>query len=212
MRKIKLVVATIIATAVMSMTAFAGQWKQDTTGWWYQNDNGSYPINCWQDINGKQYYFNEPGYMLANTITPDGKQVGINGELIQEPLFNIETDSCRKKFTDYQLSTDDYGNAVIIIYYDYTNKSNGIMSACGSSISTTAYQNGVELDLGIIRKDNDKTHRARKGQVDYFKLIEPGETRNVADIYKLNDNSPVTFTLKELFGNDKTATIVFNLE
>ena len=211
MKKVKLVVATIIATTVMSMTAFAGEWKQDTTGWWYQNDNGSYPINCWQEINGKQYYFNESGYMLVNTITPDGKQVGINGELVQEPLFDIATDRYRKKFTDYQLSTDDQGSAVIVIYFDFTNNSNGIMSASGSSIYTTAYQNGVKLDLGIIRKDNDETHRAHKGQVDYFKLIEPGETRNVADIYKLNDNSPVTFKV-ESYRDDKTATVVFNLE
>ena len=211
MKKVKLVVATIIATTVMSMTAFAGEWKQDTTGWWYQNDNGSYPINCWQEINGKQYYFNESGYMLANTITPDGKQVGINGELVEEPLFDIATEKYRKKFTDYQLSTDDHGNAVIVIYFDFTNNSNGIMSASGGSIYTSAYQNGVKLDLGIIRKDNDETHRAHKGQVDYFKLIEPGETRNVADIYILNDNSPVTFKV-ESFGYAKDATVVFNLE
>lgn len=32
------VIAGIMSLA-MSMTAFAGQWMQDTTGWWYQNDD-----------------------------------------------------------------------------------------------------------------------------------------------------------------------------
>lgn len=212
MKKLKLLITTVIISTVMSMTVFAGQWKQDTAGWWYQNDDGSYSTDCWQNIEGKQYYFNESGYMLANTTTPDGKQVGVDGSLVEVPLFDIETDSCHMKYTNYELSTDDYGNPVIIIYYDYTNKSDGIMSACGSLISTSAYQNGNELDLGIIQEDNDETHKAHRAQTDCFKLIQPGETRNVADIYKLTDKSPVTFKLQELFGNDKTATAVFNIE
>lgn len=28
-------------------TAMAGQWKQDTKGWWWQNDDGSYPVSQW---------------------------------------------------------------------------------------------------------------------------------------------------------------------
>ena len=29
----------------MSITAFAGQWRSDANGWWYQNDDGSYPAS-----------------------------------------------------------------------------------------------------------------------------------------------------------------------
>lgn len=25
--------------------AFAGNWKQDFNGWWYQHENGNYPVN-----------------------------------------------------------------------------------------------------------------------------------------------------------------------
>lgn len=68
----------ILSTALamsMSMTAFAGQWQSDTNGWWWQNDNGSYPANTWQWIDGnndgtaESYYFNEQGYCLMNTTS-----------------------------------------------------------------------------------------------------------------------------------------------
>ena len=39
------------------------QWKQNTTGWWYQNADGSYPRNQWQYINGSWYHFDGNGYM-----------------------------------------------------------------------------------------------------------------------------------------------------
>jgi hypothetical protein len=58
-------------------------WKQDNTGWWYQNEDGSYPKSAWQLIDRKYYYFNEVGYMLSNTTTPDGYQVDSNGVWIQ---------------------------------------------------------------------------------------------------------------------------------
>ena len=59
--------------------AYAGQWQQNSTGWWYQNDDSTYPRNSWQWLNGKCYYFDSNGYMLANTTTPDGYNVDANG-------------------------------------------------------------------------------------------------------------------------------------
>ncbi len=83
----KVLVASLVLAASMSSAAFAGEWKQDSIGWWYQNDDGSYPVNQWLEVDGKQYYFNESGYMLSNTITPDGKQVGADGALIVSRAF-----------------------------------------------------------------------------------------------------------------------------
>lgn len=82
MRKTKIIVMALALSATMSITALAGEWKQDNTGYWYQNDNGSYPVNQWQEIDGKQYYFGGDGYRLSNAITPDGKLVDGNGALI----------------------------------------------------------------------------------------------------------------------------------
>lgn len=49
-----------------------GEWKQNSTGWWWQNNDGSYPINKWEQINGEWYYFNEKGYAIQNSW----KQIG----------------------------------------------------------------------------------------------------------------------------------------
>ncbi len=81
----------------------SGTWKQDQTGWWYLNGDGSYTVNNWQSIDGQWYFFNEKGYMaagwiswngkqyycdvqsgrmLANGMTPDGYKVGADGARI----------------------------------------------------------------------------------------------------------------------------------
>ena len=57
MRKRALALMAVLLSGMMSISSYAGEWKQDNVGWWYQNDDGSYPTNSWQEIDGKQYYF-----------------------------------------------------------------------------------------------------------------------------------------------------------
>ena len=83
MKKLAALITAGIITVFMAMTAFAGAWKQDSRGWWYQNDNGSYPAGQWAEINGSWYYFDSTGYMLADTTTPDGYYVGADGAWVQ---------------------------------------------------------------------------------------------------------------------------------
>lgn len=40
-------------------------WIQDDTGWWYRNEDGSYPFNTWKQIDNNWYYFNSDGYMMT---------------------------------------------------------------------------------------------------------------------------------------------------
>lgn len=89
MRKKYLIVAFGTAMCLsMTMTAFAGQWQSDANGWWWQNDDGTYPSNTWQWIDGnhdgvaESYYFNPQGYCLLNTTTPDGYTVNASGAWI----------------------------------------------------------------------------------------------------------------------------------
>ena len=108
-------VITFALTAAISMSSFAGEWKQEADGrWWYQNDDGSYPTNSWQKIDNKDYYFDAEGWMLSNTTTPDGYQVGADGAWIennssteaQQPAAtSTSSNSIASNFTDYQLAT-----------------------------------------------------------------------------------------------------------
>ena len=40
-KKFMTLALTAAMAASMGMTAFAGQWVQNTTGWWWQEDNGN---------------------------------------------------------------------------------------------------------------------------------------------------------------------------
>lgn len=84
-----------IAISTLS-TVFAGTWLQDHVGWWYQNDDGTYPANGWHWIDGNNdgnaecYYFNEVGYCLINTTTPDGYMVDVNGAWIVDGMIQTK--------------------------------------------------------------------------------------------------------------------------
>lgn len=86
-----------------SKTSSSGEWIKDNIGWWYKNQNGTYPADEWKLINGKWYYFDKVGYMktgwiLSNNVwyylnkdgsmavnctTPDGYTVDENGAWIK---------------------------------------------------------------------------------------------------------------------------------
>ena len=68
-----------------TFNVLAGTWKQDDIGWWYCEDNGTYPVNTWKWIDGNSdgieecYYFDQSGYLLTSAFTPDGYQVNEDG-------------------------------------------------------------------------------------------------------------------------------------
>lgn len=83
MKKIlKTAVAAGLLAAAMNLTAFAGEWKSDQAGWWYQTDDGGYLKDGWSWVDGKCYYFTSDGYCLINTTTPDGYTVDGSGAWI----------------------------------------------------------------------------------------------------------------------------------
>lgn len=58
----KAVMAIAAAGALAALAAvpsYAGQWQQDGNGWWWQNDDGSYPYWMWAWIDDNIYIFGE---------------------------------------------------------------------------------------------------------------------------------------------------------
>lgn len=84
-RFFKFFTITAAAIIMMSGTAFAGSWKQDQSGWYWLEDNGSYPVSTWKWLDANQdgvaecYYFDMRGYLVTNRTTPDGYQVNADG-------------------------------------------------------------------------------------------------------------------------------------
>ena len=61
-----------------------GEWKKNSTGWWYEDTAGWYPKSQWQKIDGKWYYFDASGYMAANEWV-DGYWLSSDGSWTYEP-------------------------------------------------------------------------------------------------------------------------------
>ena len=81
----------------LSVSSFVYGWQSDTKGWWWKNDDGmSYPVNCWRWLDGNRdgvaecYYFGGNGYMLSDTVTPDGYHVNRDGAWV-EPDGSVHT-------------------------------------------------------------------------------------------------------------------------
>lgn len=194
MKKVKLFFAVSVASAVLSITSFAGEWKQDANGWWYQNDDGSYSTNTWKEIGGKQYYFDANGYMLHDTTTPDGKQVGSDGSLVSAPLFDYDIDNCHITYTRHEIAKDYKGNECLVIYYNYTNKRSDEVSAMGNSAYLSLYQDGVQMDHATLPFDSKN-----EAVSNHYKNVMPGVTIEVAEAFKIDDRSEVTLVINDIF-------------
>ena len=128
MKKFRQVIVTAVLSIIMCFSAFAGQWNQDEKGWWYQNDDGTYPVNCWQWIDGKEdgnwkcYYFNESGYCLTNTTTPDGKTVDATGALVNSTIAESSAPTAAQPVPEASKSTSSVNNKEQMVWVSRTGK------------------------------------------------------------------------------------------
>lgn len=80
------------------ISSFAGEWKLDDIGYWYQNDDFTYPVSGWQWIDGNLdgiyecYCFDDNGYLFTDTMTPDNSIVDANGAWIVDGVVQIQSD------------------------------------------------------------------------------------------------------------------------
>lgn len=90
MKKQLLTISLSFAMSLLPITAYAGQWKQDTVGWWYQNDDTTYISSNWLNENGTWYYFDSNGYMVTGwlhfTDTDVYYYFNSDGSMRTEPL------------------------------------------------------------------------------------------------------------------------------
>lgn len=80
-------------------------WHQDENGWWYQNRDGSYYQDGWQEVNGSTYYFNSNGYILTGWQTIDDKDCYFNedgkyDETKQRPMIALTFDDGPGEYTE----------------------------------------------------------------------------------------------------------------
>lgn len=123
-KKFAVLGVTLGLSVLSCIPAFAGQWKQDTKGWWYQEDNGSYPASTWKWIDGNGdgvaecYYFNTSGYMLSNTSTPDSYSVNNDGAwtvngVVQTKQVSLNADNNENSDINKYTGTYVWKNGVV---------------------------------------------------------------------------------------------------
>lgn len=98
--KKKLIGITALAAALTlstGMTAFAG-WVQDSHGWAYQNDNGTWRGAGWfkDPVDGAEYYFDPDGYMMTDTRV-EGYKLGPDGRKQEKTEEDLRYEEARKQ-------------------------------------------------------------------------------------------------------------------
>ena len=71
--------AMMLASAVAPVDAQAATWKKNKTGWWWEEDNESYPVSTWKRIGGIWYYFDQNGYMKSGWLKDNGTWYYLGG-------------------------------------------------------------------------------------------------------------------------------------
>mgnify|MGYP001623656229 CR=1 FL=1 len=97
------------------------------------------------------------------------------------------------EFLRHEITTDFEGKPAIWIYSRVTNTGNeSVMANC---IAYPAlFQNGVELEIGVPNTaDMEKAEYQNS-----IKDIQPGTTIEIAQLYKLSDNSTITIEINNL--------------
>lgn len=100
MKKKLLGLSTLTAalTLATGITAFAGSWQQDTNGWYYLHDDGSWQGCGWftDPEDNSVYYLDPDGYMMSGTKV-EGYKLGDDGRRIEKTEEDIQKEKERKQ-------------------------------------------------------------------------------------------------------------------
>lgn len=214
-KRTKVLGAALAMTLAFSITSFAGQWKENQTGWWYQKDDGSWYAGCWQWIDGNNdglaecYYFNPDGYLIVDGVA-DGYTVNADGAWTENGVVQ------RKSVITSDPSND---SAAVTAYIEAQKKNNTLdgMDVVAQYVMTMSME-GISMDVGM--EMNMQMSGAQTGNLKYVAdgtMIMAGEripyTMFYTDGYSYTDMSgqkirqpmPMMEALKTATGSlDKT--------
>ena len=101
-------VSSAVVTSMTATAAQSGKWIHGG-GWWYQYADGTYPKDCFAEINGKTYYFDHSGYMVTgwkeldyNTYYFDSNGVMVTGwQSIGGKWYHFDEYGCMATYITY---------------------------------------------------------------------------------------------------------------
>lgn len=184
MKKVSVILAIAAIVASTSSPAFAGEWKNNVSGYWYQNDDGSNPAASWQNIDGKWYYFKPDGYMNIHWIKVSDKwyYCELSGEMRTEELvtdvftfrFN-EDGSCQNFYENTTPSTQagwaTYGTSSLSTLADDLVNGNVVYYG-GTYWATPDYTNMLENALYSYRQTTAPDNEQNTTSYDRYALAD----------------------------------------
>lgn len=119
MRKMKIAVA-VMALSLLSTIPAMANWNKglgaNSNRWWYENEDHSYAHSGWFWLDGNNdgvaecYYFDQEGWALLSTTTPDGYTVNENGAWVVDGVVqskSVEVKNVSKKSKKTQTKRKD---------------------------------------------------------------------------------------------------------
>ena len=124
----------------------------------------------------------------------------------EEPTTEFTYGKMTVKYLRHEITENEMGENVLIVYYEFTNNSND-NQAFIYSFSDNCFQNGVQLDDSLFHA-NEQTRNADRE-------IQPGATIEVASAFDLGDSrDTVTLEVEPWvsFTSNKLLTLELELE
>ena len=187
-RKILTTVAAVSVAAMMTVGVFAVGWQHNATGWWYGTNetNTTWHANCWQWIDGNNdgiaecYYFDQNGYMLASTTTPDGFTVNADGAWTVNGVVQTKIVGAQNTVTASDTySTSEYdNNGISLAALDMLGRTRAENAKYGEETTveggtnvTVIYKNGLKVRYDFDGGYNGVDTEIRAGGADVAKLF-----------------------------------------
>lgn len=97
----------------------------------------------------------------------------------EEKKDEFEYGDCTVKYLRHEITENDMGETVLVVYYDFTN--NGDDSQCFDYfVSGKAFQNGIEVEHSFYHANEESKNGGKE--------IQKGATLTVADSYVLGES------------------------
>lgn len=114
LKRISVITAALVIAAASPVYG-AGRWVYTPRGEWWQREDGSYPAGCWQwissgDVPAECYCFDAEGYLLKDTVTPDGYQVNEYGAWVENGVVQKrqQADDSMEVIATFAVTEEDY--------------------------------------------------------------------------------------------------------
>jgi len=154
-----ILIITVFLSLMAAFCSSAASWQHDGTGYWYQNDDATYPKNSWLWIDGNEdgiaerYYFDENGYLLVNTTTPDQCTVDTNGAWTVDGV--VQTQTVAGANVAVMSITDSQSNSQAVQETQASRQSSAAVSGTVSGISSIPFD-GYTI---VVNTNTKKYHK-----------------------------------------------------